>query len=84
MLGKGEPFIGMRIQEEDLAKQGKVGAIDSVLQLPDDEEKPAGISLTSQQRTAILKILRDLVDRHIRSIRELLRSIQGRKNKENE
>jgi len=84
LLGKGEPFIGKRIQEKDLAKQGKVGAIDSVLQLLDDEEKRAGISLTSQQRTAILRILRELVDRDIRSIRELLRSIQGGKNKENE
>ena len=37
------------------------------------------VTLTPEQRTAILKILRELVDRDIRSIRELLRSIQGGK-----
>lgn len=79
LLGEGEPFIGNRIQEEALAKQGKVAAIDPVVQLLNEEEERAGITLAPEQRTAILKILRELVDRDVRSIRELLRSIQGGK-----
>ena len=57
------------------AKQGKGAAIDPVIQLLNEEEERAGIALTPEQRTAILKILRELVDRDVRSIRELLRSI---------
>jgi transcriptional regulator with XRE-family HTH domain len=82
LLGEAEPFIGERIQEEESAKQGKVAAIDPVVQLLNEEEERAGITLTPEQRTAILKILRELVDRDVRSIRELLRSIQGGKKKE--
>ena len=84
IAGEGEPFIGERIQEEESAKQGKVVAIDPVLQLLNEEEERAGITLTPEQRTAILKILRELVDRDVRSIRELLRSIQGGKKKGDE
>ena len=40
-----------------------------------DEEERVGISLTPEQRTAILKILRELVSRDVRSIRELLQAI---------
>jgi len=82
--GEGEPFIGESIQEEESAKQGKVVTIDPVVQLLNEEEERAGITLTPEQRTAILKILRELVDRDVRSIRELLRSIQGGKNKGDE
>ena len=84
LLGEGEPFIGERIQEEESAKQGKVAAIDPVVQLLNEEEERAGVTLTPEQRTAILKILRELVDRDVRSIRELLRSIQGGKKKGDE
>jgi hypothetical protein len=41
----------------------------------------AGISLTPEQRTAILKILRELVYRDVRSIQELLRSLPGGEKK---
>lgn len=84
LLGEGKPFIGERIQEEESAKQGKVAAIDPVMQLLNDEVDRAGITLTREQRTAILKILRELVERDVRSIRELLSSIQGGKKKEDE
>ena len=77
LLGEGEPFIGERIQEEGSVKQGKVAAADPVMQLLNEEEERAGVTLTPKQRIAILKILRELVDRDVRSIRELLRSIQG-------
>ena len=79
--GEGEPFIGERIQEKGSVKQGKVAAANPVMQLLNEEEERAGITLTPEQRTAILKILRELVDRDIRSIRELLRSIQGGEKK---
>jgi len=84
LLGEGEPFIGGRIQEEESAKQGKVVTVDPVVQLLNEEEDRAGITLTPEQRTAILKILRELVERDVRSIRELLRSIQGGKKKGDE
>ena len=84
LLGEGEPFIGERIQEEESVKQGKVVTIDPVVQLLNEEEERAGITLTPEQRTAILKILRELVDRDVRSIRELLGSIRGGKKKEDE
>jgi transcriptional regulator with XRE-family HTH domain len=77
--GEGEPFIGERIQVAESAKQGKSVTIDPVIQLLNEEEERAGIALTPEQRTAILKILRELVDRDVRSIRELLRSIPGGK-----
>ena len=79
LLGEGEPFIGRRIQEEDLAKQGKVVTIDPVVEILNAEEERAEISLAPEQRTAILKILRELVSRDVRSIRELLGSMQGGK-----
>jgi len=60
-----------------------VRAIDPVVQILIEEEEPAGITLTPEQCTAILKILRELVDRDVRSILELLRSIQkGQKKRD--
>jgi transcriptional regulator with XRE-family HTH domain len=84
LMGEGEPFIGKRIREEESAKQSKVPAIGPVMQLLNEEEERAGVTLTPEQRTAILKILRELVDRDVRSIRELLRSIPGGKKKGDE
>jgi hypothetical protein len=64
--------------EEGVATgRGKVGATDPVMQLLNEAKERAGITLTPEQRTAIVKILRELVERDVRSIRELLRSIQG-------
>jgi transcriptional regulator with XRE-family HTH domain len=77
LLGEGEPFIGERIQGEESTGRRKSVAIDPMVQLLNEEEERAGITLAPDQRTAILKILRELVDRDVRSIRELLRSIQG-------
>ena len=50
---------------------------DPVEQLLAEEEERAGISLTPQQRRAILKILRELVSRDVRAIRELLQALPG-------
>ena len=47
------------------------------MQLLNEEEERAGLTLTPKQRTAILKILRELVYRDVRSIQELLLSIPG-------
>ena len=80
--GEGEPSIGDRTQGEEAAGRGKVVTIDPVVQLLNEEEERAGVTLTPKQRIAILKILRELVDRDVRSIRELLRSIQGGEKKE--
>jgi transcriptional regulator with XRE-family HTH domain len=77
LLGEGEQFIGERNQGEESTYRRKGVTIDPVVQLLDEEEERAGITLTPEQHTAILKILRELVDRDVRSIRELLRSIQG-------
>jgi hypothetical protein len=83
LVGKGEPFIGERTQGEEGAGRGKAVTIDPVVQLLNEEEERAGITLTPEQRIAILKILRELVDRDVRSIRELLRSIpKGQKNRD--
>ena len=79
LLGEGEPFIEGRTQEGETAERDTFLPIDPVVQLLNEEEERAGITLTPEQRTAILKILRQLVDRDIRSIRELLHSIQGGK-----
>jgi transcriptional regulator with XRE-family HTH domain len=76
LLGEGEPFIRESIQEDESAKDGKFVTIDPVVQLLNAEEERAGITLTPEQRTVILKILRELVDRDVRTIRELLSSIQ--------
>jgi transcriptional regulator with XRE-family HTH domain len=75
LQGKGDPFVEGSTQEGEATGRGKVGATDPVMQLLDEEEERAGITLTPEQRTAILKILRELVDRDIRSVRELIRSI---------
>jgi hypothetical protein len=82
LVGKGEPFIGAETQEEKATPRGEAGAIDPVVQLLNKEVERAGITLTPEQRTAILKILRELVDRDVRAIRELLGSIQGGEKKE--
>jgi hypothetical protein len=50
--------------------------IDLVVQLLKQEEERAGVTLSPEQRKAILKILRDLVDRDVGSIRELLGSMK--------
>jgi hypothetical protein len=63
--------------DQQAAGREKVVAIDPVVELLNEEEERAGITLTPEQRTAILKILRELVDRDVRAIRELLRSIPG-------
>ena len=81
LQGEGEPVVEGSTQEGEATGRGRVGAIDPVAQLLDEEEERAGITLTPEQRTAILKILRELVDRDVRSIRELLRSIQGEEKK---
>ena len=81
LVGEGEPFIGGNTQEGKATERAKVLAIDPVVQLLYAEEKRAGFTLTPEQRTAILKILRELVDRDVRSIRELLGSIQGGEKK---
>lgn len=79
LVGEGQPFIGERTQGEESAERGKVLTIDPVAQLLSEEVERAGITLAPDQRTAILKILRELVERDVRSIRELLGSIQGGK-----
>jgi hypothetical protein len=43
-----------------------------------EEEDRVGLRLTPEQRTAILKILRELVSRDVRAIREILQAISGR------
>ena len=84
LIGEGEPFIKRGSQEVETSSWGKVLIFDPVLQLLSEEEERAGITLIPEQRTAILKILRELVDRDVRSIRELLSSIQGTKKKEDD
>jgi hypothetical protein len=84
ILGDGEPFVEDSTKEGVATGQGKVGTIDPVAQLLNEEEERAGVTLTPEQRTAILKILRELVERDIRSIRELLGSFKGGKKKGDE
>ena len=62
-------------------KEGKTVDSDPVLQLLHEEVERAGITLTPEQRTAILKVLRELVYRDVRTIQELLRSMQGEEKK---
>jgi transcriptional regulator with XRE-family HTH domain len=81
LLGEGEPFIGGKTEEIQVTPSGEAKVVDPVMQLLNEEEERAGITLTQEQRTAILKILRELVERDVRSIRELLRSIQGGEKK---
>jgi transcriptional regulator with XRE-family HTH domain len=75
--GEGEPFVGEGPQEGQDKVRGKGLAIDPILYLLSEEEEMAGITLTPAQRTAILKILRELIYKEVRSIRELLLSIPG-------
>jgi hypothetical protein len=83
LVGGGEPFIGGKTQEEKATSRGEAETTDPVAQLLNEEEERAGITLTPEQRTAILKILRELVDRDVRAIRELLRSIpKGQKKRD--
>jgi transcriptional regulator with XRE-family HTH domain len=74
LLGEGEPFIADQGQAG--RREGTVGTIDPVVLLLNEEEKRAGIVLTPEQRTAVLKILREFVYRDMRSIRELMQSMQ--------
>ena len=53
---------------------------DPVEQLLAQEEERAGLNLTPEQRRAILKILRELVSRDVRAIRELLQTLPGEQN----
>jgi hypothetical protein len=82
LTGEGDPVLG----EDGKVASGasKDMTIDPVEQLLNEEEERTGIILTPEQRIAILKILRELVDRDVRSIRELLRSIPGGKKKGDE
>jgi hypothetical protein len=76
--GEGEPFFeGESLGKDFIAPV--ILPIDPVEQLLNDEVERAGIPLTSEQLTAILKILRELVYLDVRSIQELLRSIPGEK-----
>ncbi len=77
LLGEGDPVIGDEAKSGE--REGRVGAMDPVMQLLNEEQERAGVTLTPEQRTAILKILRELVSRDVRSIRELLGSMQGGK-----
>jgi transcriptional regulator with XRE-family HTH domain len=74
--GEGEPFIEGGTQEWVAASGGKVVPIDLVVLLLNEEEERAGVTLSPEQRKAILKILRGLVDRDVGSIRELLGSMK--------
>jgi transcriptional regulator with XRE-family HTH domain len=76
LVGKGEPFVEIDREGED-SRRDKIPATDPVVQLLDQEEERAGITLNPGQRTVILKILRELISRDVRSIQELLRLIQG-------
>jgi hypothetical protein len=76
ILGEGEPFV-LKNQEGELTSRGRVAENDPVDQLLTEEEERAGITLNPGQRAAILKILRELVYRDVRSIQELLSSISG-------
>jgi transcriptional regulator with XRE-family HTH domain len=75
LLGEGEPMTVDIYKVE--AAGGQVAARDLVAQLLKEEEERAGVTLTPRQRTAIQKILRELIYRDVRSIRELLLSIPG-------
>jgi hypothetical protein len=78
LLGEGEPFGKGNIQIGKISSLDYFSAIDPVEQLLNEEEKRAGIILTPDQRNAILKIFRELVEKDIRAIRELLRSFPGK------
>jgi transcriptional regulator with XRE-family HTH domain len=78
LLGEGKPFPEGGTQEGKVTCLGDVMVIDPVAQLLNQEERGAGITLAPEQRTAILKIFRELIDKDTRAIRELLRSIPGK------
>jgi transcriptional regulator with XRE-family HTH domain len=69
--GEGAAFIEGETHEKELISPS-VLVTDPVEYLLSEEEVRAGINLTPEQRTAILKILRELVSRDVRSIQELL------------
>jgi hypothetical protein len=79
LLGEGEQVTVDAVKVG--LKERRTADSDPVEQLLDEEVERAGISLTPDQRTAILKILRELVSRDVRSIQELLRSIPGGEKK---
>lgn len=80
LIGKGKPFLGGSNQELEGLGQGKVAGSDPVEQLLTQEEERAGVTLLPEQRAAILKILRELVSRDVRSIRELLQALHVEQN----
>jgi transcriptional regulator with XRE-family HTH domain len=77
LSGDGEPFIEGWMQEKQAAKRGKLAVIDPVVQLFNAEVERTGLILIPEQRTAILKILREFVHRDVRLVRELIRSIHA-------
>jgi transcriptional regulator with XRE-family HTH domain len=78
LLGQGEPSP---LEMDMLVPQmAMLPVSDPVEQLLAQEEERAGLRLTPEQRTAILKILRELVSRDVRAIRELLQAIPGGQN----
>ena len=79
LLGECEP-VTVDIEKVRLL-EGSVAERDPVAQLLNEEVERAGINLTPEQRTAILKILRELIYRDVRSIHELLRSMSGGEKK---
>ena len=81
--GEGKLFIEGGVREGESEEPISL-PIDPVEQLLAEEEERAGITLNSKQRNAILKILRELVSRDVRSIRELLQTITGDMNQEQE
>jgi hypothetical protein len=82
ILGEGKPFIEGGTQEWVATGGGKFVPIDPVVLLLNEEEDRAGITLSPEQRKAILKILRELVERDVRYIRELLGSMKVNNKKE--
>ena len=76
ILGEGEPFVELD-REGERSRRDKIPSTDPVVQILDQEEERAGITLNPEQRTVILKILRELISRDVRSIQELLRLIPG-------
>ncbi len=84
LVGKGQPFIEVGTQEVNDNIRVKIPAGDPVEQLLLEEEERAGITLTPEQRRAFMKILRELVSRDVRSLRELLRAIPKGQHHEQE
>jgi hypothetical protein len=84
LVGEGEPFIDGNVLKGETTERGKAVAVDPVVQLLYTEEERAGVTLTPEQRTAILKILRELVYRDVRSVRDLLLSMPEGKKKRDE